>query len=71
MMCSNPEDLHEMADWSGKGTETRQKLIEKLQGNLANQAKILVTSFVLIGYICSVVLKSMYVYKAKTQKQWY
>lgn len=31
-MCSNPEDLHEMADWSGKGAETRQKLIEKLQG---------------------------------------
>ncbi|XP_053405443.1 WD repeat-containing protein 26-like [Mercenaria mercenaria] len=34
MMCSNPEDLHEMAEWSGKGQETRQKLIEKLQAFL-------------------------------------
>lgn len=34
MMCSNPEDLHEMAEWSGKGPETRQRLIEKLQAFL-------------------------------------
>ena len=32
MMCSNSEDLYEMANWAGKGTESRQKLIEKLQG---------------------------------------
>lgn len=34
MMCSNPEDLHEMANWEGKGEETRQQLIEKLQAFL-------------------------------------
>ena len=31
-MCSNAEDLYEMANWAGKGAESRQKLIEKLQG---------------------------------------
>ena len=34
MMCSNSEDLYEMANWAGKGTESRQRLIEKLQGTL-------------------------------------
>ena len=33
MMCSNAEDLYEMANWVGKGAESRQKLIEKLQGS--------------------------------------
>ena len=32
-MCSNAEDLYEMANWVGKGAESRQKLIEKLQGS--------------------------------------
>ncbi|KAL3874085.1 hypothetical protein ACJMK2_037148 [Sinanodonta woodiana] len=31
MMCSNPKDLQEMSNWEGKGSESRQKLIEKLQ----------------------------------------
>ena len=34
-MCSNAEDLYEMANWAGKGAESRQKLIEKLQGKLS------------------------------------
>ncbi|CAH1791472.1 unnamed protein product [Owenia fusiformis] len=34
MMCSNPEDLREMANWSGKGQSSRRKLIEKLQSFL-------------------------------------
>ncbi|XP_052767437.1 WD repeat-containing protein 26-like [Mya arenaria] len=34
MMCSSPDELHEMSDWSGKGQTTRQKLIEKIQGFL-------------------------------------
>ncbi|XP_052269442.1 WD repeat-containing protein 26-like [Dreissena polymorpha] len=34
MMCSNPEDLHDMSQWNGKGQQTRQKLIEKLQAFL-------------------------------------
>ena len=32
-MCSNAEDLREMAEWDGKGQESRTKLMEKLQGN--------------------------------------
>lgn len=32
MMCCNPGDLRDMADWPGKGAESRTKLIEKLQG---------------------------------------
>lgn len=32
IMCSNPADLREMAGWEGKGTPSRQKLMEKLQG---------------------------------------
>ncbi|ESO84471.1 hypothetical protein LOTGIDRAFT_168706 [Lottia gigantea] len=31
MMCSNANDLREMSEWSGRGPESRQKLIEKLQ----------------------------------------
>ena len=31
MMCSSPEGLREMASWEGKGVESRQKLVEKLQ----------------------------------------
>lgn len=34
IMCSNAEDLYEMANWAGKGAESRQKLIEKLQAFL-------------------------------------
>ncbi|KAK7473695.1 hypothetical protein BaRGS_00035092 [Batillaria attramentaria] len=34
MMCSSPEDLRETASWEGKGSESRQKLIEKLQAFL-------------------------------------
>ncbi len=30
-MCCNPADLREMAQWEGKGTASRQKLMEKLQ----------------------------------------
>lgn len=32
MMCCNPEDLRETAEWNGRGVESRTKLIEKLQG---------------------------------------
>lgn len=31
IMCSNPQDLRTMADWAGKGPESRKKLIENLQ----------------------------------------
>ncbi len=31
IMCCNPADLREMADWEGKGVASRQKLMEKLQ----------------------------------------
>ncbi|XP_013416632.1 WD repeat-containing protein 26 [Lingula anatina] len=34
MMCNNPEDLREMADWEGKSPEARQKLMERLQSFL-------------------------------------
>ena len=34
IMCSNPADLREMADWDGKGNASRQKLMEKLQSFL-------------------------------------
>ncbi|XP_046579884.1 WD repeat-containing protein 26-like isoform X1 [Haliotis rubra] len=34
MMCSTPEDLRDMADWQGKGPESRQRLVEKLQSFL-------------------------------------
>lgn len=33
-MCSSPEGLCEMASWEGKGPESRQKLIEKLQSKM-------------------------------------
>ena len=32
MMCSSSEDLREMAAWEGKGVVSRQRLIERLQG---------------------------------------
>ncbi|XP_076464309.1 WD repeat-containing protein 26-like [Babylonia areolata] len=31
MMSSSPEGLREMSNWEGKGVESRQKLVEKLQ----------------------------------------
>ncbi|XP_060070874.1 WD repeat-containing protein 26-like [Ylistrum balloti] len=34
MMCCNPEDLRETAEWQGRGTESRTKLVEKLQSFL-------------------------------------
>ncbi|KAL5009252.1 hypothetical protein ScPMuIL_014833 [Solemya velum] len=34
MMCTTAEDLRDMADWDGKGTDSRQKLVEKLQSFL-------------------------------------
>ena len=33
-MCSSPEDLREMASWDGKGLQSRQRLIEKLQSKM-------------------------------------
>jgi len=34
IMCNNASDLREMANWEGKGPQSRQKLMEKLQGFL-------------------------------------
>lgn len=34
IMCSNPADLREMANWDGRGTASRQKVIENLQAFL-------------------------------------
>lgn len=31
-MCSHAEDLRAKADWEGKGTVSRTKLLDKLQG---------------------------------------
>ena len=32
LMCSSPEDLRRMSGWEGRGAVSRQKLMEKLQG---------------------------------------
>ena len=32
MMCDSPEELREAAQWAGKGTKSRQDLMDKLQG---------------------------------------
>ena len=32
MMCSTGDELRRMSHWDGKGTHSRQKLMEKLQG---------------------------------------
>lgn len=34
MMCSSPEELRRLSVWEGRGQESRQKLMEKLQGKL-------------------------------------
>lgn len=34
MMCSTGDELRRMSHWDGKGTHSRQKLMEKLQGTL-------------------------------------
>jgi len=33
-MCTNEEELHRRAEWNGKGSLSRQKLMDKLQGEL-------------------------------------
>ena len=31
-MCSNNEELYRKAKWNGKGQQSRQRLMEKIQG---------------------------------------
>lgn len=31
IMCTNEEDLHKQAQWNGKGSLSRQKLMDRLQ----------------------------------------
>lgn len=33
-MCSSEDELRKLANWQGKGVGSRQKLMEKLQGNV-------------------------------------
>ena len=40
IMCSNPQDLREMAKWEGKGPESREKLTENLQGNWMSAVQV-------------------------------
>ena len=40
IMCSNPQDLREMAKWEGKGPESREKLTENLQGNWMSTVQV-------------------------------
>lgn len=30
-MCTNPDELHKLSKWEGKGSVSRQKLMDKLQ----------------------------------------
>lgn len=35
-MCSHAEDLRAKAEWEGKGTASRSKLLDKLQSRILN-----------------------------------
>ena len=48
-MCSTSENLRQLAEWEGKGTAARQRLIEKLQGMCASKVAVFVTSHSILG----------------------
>jgi len=48
MMCDTAEDLKSAAGWPGQGIKSRQKLTEKLQGNISERlVRLIILTFIL------------------------
>ena len=50
MMCDSPEELREAAQWAGKGTKSRQDLMDKLQG-MSKLSVALLRQFKMKGFV--------------------
>lgn len=46
LMCSHAEDLRAKAEWEGKGTASRSKLLDKLQSKIFECLEFISTSVV-------------------------
>jgi len=68
-MCSNPADLREMANWDGRGTASRQKVIENLQG-LSGLLSVKVYSGISRGHFTHVCIINLNMNSAMTGTMW-